>query len=247
MTADYLLCVTVGFIAGALNIVAAGGSFLTLPLLLALGLSAPDANGTNRVGVLAQNASGVWGFHRHDVMQWKWGLTVSVPALAGAAIGAWIALRIPEFAFRRTLSILMLVMTLGTLLQRRLLTVPPHPIRSPLHWTMIAGFFLVGVYGGFIQAGIGFLILAMTTLAGFDLVRGNAVKLLAVMLLTLLALSIFAGTGHVDWRLGIALGIGNFLGGQVGVHVAILRGHKWLEGVVTVVIVLTAIWLWVSE
>ena len=237
----------IGFVAGALNVVAGGGSFLTLPLLLFLGLPASDANGTNRVGVLAQNVSGVWGFHQHDVMDWKWGLAVSVPALVGAAIGAWIAITIPEFAFRRVLSIVMLVMTLGTLLQRRFRGPLRTDIRSPRHWTMVVGFFLVGIYGGFIQAGIGFLILAMTTLAGMDLVRGNAVKLLSVMLLTILSLAIFAGTGHVDWPLGLALGIGNFFGAIVGVRMAVLRGHKWLEGVVAVTIVVSAIWLWVTD
>ena len=237
----------VGFVSGALNIVAGGGSFLTLPVLLFLGLPAADANGTNRVGVLAQNISGVWGFHQHRIMEWKFGLLVSIPALLGAALGTWIALTMPDFAFRKVLSVLMLAMTLGTLLQQRFLGTRHDRFRSPLHWTMLVGFFLVGVYGGFLQAGIGFLILAMTTVAGLDLVRGNAVKLLSVMLLTVLALSIFAGTGHVDWPLGIALGIGNFLGGQVGVRIAVLKGHKWIEGVVTLTIIVFAILLWVTE
>jgi uncharacterized membrane protein YfcA len=247
VTSPLLLCILVGFASGALNVVAGGGSFFTLPLLLFLGLPAADANGTNRVGVLAQNMSGVWGFHQHQVVEWKWGVTVSVPALIGAAIGAWIAIQIPDFAFRRVLSVVMLVMTVGTLLQRRWLGARLPGLRSPRHWTMVAGFFLAGLYGGFIQAGIGFLILALTTIAGMDLVRGNAVKLLCVMLLTLLALAIFGGTGHVNWPLGLALGLGNFLGGLVGVRVAVMRGHKWLEGVITVVIVLCAIWLWATE
>jgi uncharacterized membrane protein YfcA len=247
VTSPYLLCIAVGFASGALNVVAGGGSFFTLPLLLFLGLPASDANGTNRVGVLAQNVSGVWGFHQHEVMEWKWGLAVSVPALIGAALGAWLAIAIPEFAFRKTLSILMLVMSVVTLVQRRLLGDRVRMRRGPWHWTMIVGFFLVGIYGGFIQAGIGFLILAMTTIAGLDLVRGNAVKLLCVMLLTLLALAIFGSTGHVDWPLGLALGVGNFLGALVGVRLAVLRGHKWLEGIVTLAVVLCAMWLWASE
>jgi uncharacterized membrane protein YfcA len=247
VTSAHFLCILVGFAAGALNVVAGGGSFFTLPLLLFLGLPAPEANGTNRVGVLAQNLSGVWGFHQHQVMEWKWGLTASIPALAGATIGAMIALGMPDFAFRRALSILMLVMTVATLLQRRFLEQQPERRRSPTHWSMVVGFFLVGVYGGFLQAGVGLLILAMTTVAGLDLVRGNAVKLLCVMLLSLLTLAIFGGGGHVDWPLGLALGLGNFLGALVGVKVAVLRGHRWLEGVVTVVVALCAIWLWVTE
>jgi hypothetical protein len=241
-------CVLIGVVSGFLNVLAAGGSFLTLPLLLFLGLPASIANGTNRVGVLAQNIGGVWGFHRHDVIEWSWASRVSVIAVLGAAIGAWAAIDISDLAFRRILSVLMLAVTLLTLvLGRRSLGALGRPQRSPFHWTMIAGFFVVGLYGGFIQAGVGFLILAMTTIARMDLVRGNAVKVLTVMLLTLLSLAIFAGTGNVNWPLGLALGAGNLAGATIGVRFAVLQGHRWLERVVTIAIVVFAVLLWVTE
>ena len=234
----------VGFVAAVINVIAAGGSFLTLPLLLFLGLPATVANGTNRVGVLAQNISAVVGFHRHQILPLRWALGVSVPALIGASLGVWAALNVPELAFRRILSIVMLVMTLGTLLHKSLKgdarREPPHPS----HWSMVTGFFLMGIYGGFLQAGVGFLALALTSLAGLDLVRGNAVKVFTVMLLTTLSLAVFAGAGQVDWPAGLALGTGNVLGGIVGVRVAVLKGHKWLEHVVTVTIVIFAVMLW---
>jgi uncharacterized protein len=242
-----LACVVIGFIAGIINVVAAGGSFLTLPLLLFLGLPASLANGTNRVGVLAQNVGGVWGFHRHNAIDWAWSLRVSVPTLLGACVGVWGALTIPDIAFRRVLSLVMLAMTLGTLLHRSFGGARPEQPRSPWHWTMIGGFFIVGLYGGFIQAGVGFLVLAFTTLAGLDLVRGNGVKVLTVLLLTILSLAVFAQTGNVDWRSGLALAVGNLAGSQVGVRIAVLRGHKWLEHVVTITVVIFAIMLWVTE
>lgn len=236
-----------GFVAGVLNVIAAGGSFLTLPLLLFFDLPSTIANGTNRVGVLSQNISAVLGFHRHRVLPLGWALRVSAPALVGAALGVWAALNVPELAFRRILSVVMLTMTLGTLLHRSLRGAPRAEPQHPWHWTMILGFFLAGLYGGFLQAGVGFLVLALTTLAGLDLVRGNAVKVFTVMLLTTLSLSAFAGTGNVNWPAGIALGLGNIVGSIVGVRVTVLKGHKWLEHVVTVTIVIFAILLWVTE
>jgi uncharacterized protein len=243
----FVACVIIGFLAGVINVVAAGGSFLVLPLLLFLGLPSAVANGTNRVGVLAQSLSAVWGFHRHDVIDWRWSMAVSVPALAGAALGVWGALNIPETAFRRLLSLLMLAMTLAMLLHRRFRGELPEKPRSPWHWTMVAAFFLVGLYGGFIQAGVGFLALAATTFAGLDLVRGNGVKVLTVLMLTLLSLAVFAGTGNVDWTAGIALAIGNLAGSLVGVRITVLRGHKWLEHVVSITVVIFAIMLWITE
>lgn len=246
-TAGLFFCIVIGFVSGVLNVLAGGGSFLTLPLLLFLGLPASVANGTNRVGVLAQNIGGVFGFHRHGVLEWRWALLVSIVSMAGAAIGVWGALNVPDFAFRRILAVAMLATTLWTLFSRRgSVKGTGRPTRSPFHPTMIGGFFIVGLYGGFLQAGVGFFILAMTTLAGMDLVRGNAVKVLNVMLLTILSLAIFAGTGNVNWPLGLALGLGNFLGSVAGVRLAVLRGHRWLEQVVTITIVIFAIMLWVN-
>ena len=116
--------------------------------------------------------------------------------------------------------------------------------RRPGDPLVVAGFFAVGLYGGFIQAGVGFLILAVTTMAGMDLVRGNAVKVLSVLLLTVVSLAIFARGGVIDWPLGIALGAGSFAGGLVGVRLAVLRGHAWLQRLVTATIVLFALSLW---
>lgn len=241
----YLALFAVGFAAAVINVLAAGGSFLTLPLLIFLGLPPTVANGTNRLGVLAQNISAVLGFHRHRVLPLKWALSVSVPAVAGAVLGVWGALHVSDFAFRRILSLVMLAMTLATLFSRK--GADPHgEPRDPWSPPIVAGFFLTGLYGGFLQAGVGFLALAMTSLAGLDLVRGNAVKVFSVMLLTLLSLAVFAGTGHVDWPAGLALAAGNLLGGIAGVRIAVLKGQKWLEYIVTGTVFLFAVLLWMS-
>lgn len=233
----------VGAVSGALNVVAGGGSFLTLPVLIFLGLPAAVANATNRVGVLAQNLGGVVGFHRSGAMNWRWGLAVSVPAVLGAAVGATWALHMSDFAFRRLLSIAMLGMTLWTV-SRNASVDTTRPLRSPWHWSTVVAFFVIGVYGGLIQAGVGFAVLAATSMAGMDLLRGNAVKLLAVLLLTLLSLAIFASNGVVAWTYGFALAAGNVVGAMVGVRLAVRQGHRWIQRVVTVAVVAFAVLLW---
>jgi uncharacterized protein len=244
--AGYAALLVVGFIAAVINVIAGGGSFLTLPLLIFLGLPASIANGTNRVGVLAQNVSAVAGFHSRDVLPVRWSMAVSVPALAGAAIGAWAALHVTDVAFRRILATVMVAVTLWTLLKRGSRPAASAEPRSAWHPLMVAGFFVTGIYGGFLQAGVGFLVLAMTTAAGLDLVRGNAVKVFSVMMLTMLSLVVFAGAGQVDWAAGLALGIGNLLGGAAGVRLAVYKGHQWLEGAVTATVILFAVLLWIQ-
>lgn len=231
-----------GLFAGALNVIAGGGSFLTIPVLIFLGLPPTVANATNRVGVLLQNVSGVWGFHRHAVLDWRWTAWAGLPATAGAALGTWAALNVGDDAFRRILAAVMILATLAPVLGGG--GRPghhAHPRALPL---VVAGFFLAGIYGGFLQAGVGFVILALTSMAGLDLVRGNAVKVLAVLLLTSLSLAIFWAHGTIHWPMGLALGAGNFLGGIIGVRLAVARGHGWLKRVVSLAIVAFALRLW---
>ncbi len=109
---------------------------------------------------------------------------------------------------------------------------------------MVFAWFGVGFYGGFIQAGLGFLILAVVSAAGLDLVRGNALKVTLVLCFTPLALLLFAMDGLVDWRFGTALAAGNVLGGQFGVRLTVLKGQVWIRRVVVVAVVAFAIRLW---
>jgi len=243
---DLVLLSAAATLAGAVNVVAGGGSFITLSLLLLSGMPAPVANATNRVGVLAQSVSGVWGFHRLGALDWRWALRASLPALAGAAVGAWCALVVPPAAFSRLLATAMLVMTGWSLWRQRQPAARAVPGQrwSPLATTL--ALFGIGLYGGFIQAGIGFLLLAFTSAAGFDLVRGNAIKLLHVLLMTVVALAIFGSAGTVDWVTGLALGAGNFVCGLLGVRAAVGLGHHRIQQVVTVAVVLFAVLLWFS-
>lgn len=237
----------VGLFAGVVNVIAGGGSFLTLPTLIFFGLPAVTANGTNRVAIILQNGGAVWGFDRHRAIEWRFALRVAVPALIGAGLGSWAVLDVGDVAFRRLLATLMLVVTLWTLFdpfRGKAKEVDGRP--GPPGPGLLVAFFLVGFYGGFIQAGVGFFVLAATTAGGLDLVRGNAVKVLCILIWTPLSLAIFALDGNVDWWLGIALGLGSLLGGQLGVRWTALKGHAWVRGVVTAAILFFALALWLS-
>jgi len=104
----------------------------------------------------------------------------------------------------------------------------------------------VGGICPFVQAGVGFLLLAVTTLAGYDLVRGNALKVFCVLLFTPLSLAIFAWHGQVAWIAGLSLAAGSILGGLLGVRLTVLKGHRWVKGVVTVAVIAMAVKLWLS-
>ena len=235
----YLALAAAGLVAGTLNVIAGGGSFLTLPILIFFGLPAGVANGTNRVGILLQNVAAVWSFDRAAVLDRRSLLWAAAPSTVGAALGTWLALQISDQGFQRVLAFLMVVVSLVSFWR------PAPPAQAAARTVpLMAGFFLVGVYGGFVQAGVGFLILAATTLGGLDLVRGNAVKVLAVLCFTSLSLAIFAWQGRVSWPHGLALAAGTMIGGVLGARLTVLKGHTWLRTVVTVTVLLFAVKLW---
>ena len=249
---EALALLAVGAVSGALNVLAGGGSFLTLPLLIFLGLPPGVANGTNRVAILVQNLGAVWRFRRHGLFDPAWIPLAAGPAVAGAVLGTWAAIEIGDEAFRRVLAGLMVVATLWILwdpLSRRRASrraAPEGVPRGGRRAAFAAAFFAVGLYGGFVQAGIGFLLAAVATWAGLDLVRGNALKVLVVLLLTPISLSIFAWSGRVDWLVGLPLAAGHLLGALAGVRWTVLKGHVWIKRFLTVTVIAFAIKLWVA-
>lgn len=242
---DLAILFGTGLVAGAVNVVAGGGSFLTLPVMIFLGLPPTVANGTNRVAILIQNVGAVWSFDRYGVLRWRWLRGAALPALLGAGLGTWLATEIGDEAFRRVLSVLMVVVALWMLWR------PPgrHPDEPGVEGSasgllLAGGFFAAGVYGGFVQAGVGFLLLGVASLAGLDLVRGNALKVLTILTFTPLTLLLFALRDMVQWLPGLALGAGNLAGGLLGVRFTVRQGERWVRRVVTVAVVGFALALW---
>lgn len=208
----------VGILSSVINIVAGGGSYLNLPLLIFAGLPPTVANGTNRVGVLAGLLTGTYKFVRAGRLRWIDLFHYCLPAAFGGILGAWLALQIDDKSLRVVLAILMFFGS-WTVIRR---PTPPEQVEEPEPRVMLAWvlFFLVGIYGGFIQAGTGFFALAATGLLGLEIKRGNAVKTLMNLCMTLPALVMFASNGMVHWPTGLALGAGMAVGGVLGVNLS---------------------------
>jgi uncharacterized protein len=232
----------VGFIAGFINTLAGSGSLITLPVLILLGLPANVANGTNRVGILVQNIVSVATFRRKGALRVRGNAHLIVPAVAGALIGAALAVDLDEALLNRVIGVLMLVM-LGVILLK-----PRRWLESHAEGTAIAYgwqvpiYFAVGVYCGFIQAGAGIFLLAGLVLgSGFDLVRGNAMKNLIVLIVTIAALAVFVFNDQVRWGLGLLLASGNAAGAWLAAHMAVRRGAGFVRYVLITIIALAAI------
>lgn len=238
----------VGVISGFINILAGGGSLLTLPALIFLGLPGTEANGTNRIAILIQNLVGLAGFHKHKVLPVKVSLLASIPAVFGAVIGASLAVKIPDELFKPILATIMIGVLIILFFDPSRRIISKHKSNSKRRQVLFYfGFFCVGFYGGFIQAAVGFFIIILMLTAGFDLIQTNAAKLLITLLFTIVALVIFIANDQVNYLLGAVLGIGNAFGGWAATHVAIKKGHSWIRGFVMVSVTLFALKLFADS
>lgn len=231
-----------GFVAGVVNIVAGGGSFLTLPVLLWAGLAPAAANGTNRIAVVLQNVAGAAAFARRGLVPGAWVLWAAVPAMVTAPLGVWLALQIPPDAFKRLLATLMAAIAFAAFLyspKLDSLDVPSAP-KKHLVWS----FALIGVYTGFLQAGVGFMMLAILQWRKLNLVHGNAVKICSILGATVVSLVMFASLGHVEWAPGLLLAAGTIAGGHAGVRVVAAAGHRRLRAAVMAAMLAFAALLW---
>jgi uncharacterized membrane protein YfcA len=232
----------VGVVAGFLNVLAGGGSLLTLPLLIFFGLPAATANGTNRVAIFCQNIFAISGFKRQGVFPIGLALLCMPPALIGSYIGANLAINVDEVLFRRLLALIMVVVLVFMVLDpMKRFRVQAMPMTRTRVAVLIVSFFGVGIYGGFVQAGVGFLIITALLVHGLDLVRINAVKVLVIFAFTAVALGVFVLHGQVDYVLGLALAAGNSLGGWIATHFAVKKGHDWIKRFVVVTVLIFAL------
>jgi uncharacterized membrane protein YfcA len=225
-----------GFAAGFINTLAGSGSLLTLPILILLGLPANVANGTNRVGVVMQNIVAVATFRQRGALPLAGSWKLIVPSVVGAVLGAELAVDLDEALLRRTIGALMIVLIVLMLLKPERFIAEHLAPREPRLFVEVPLFFVIGIYGGFIQVSVGlFLIAGLVLGAGYNLVAANALKNLIVLVFTAAALAVFVLNDQVQWTLGLLLGSGQAVGAWVAAHFAVKRGAEFVRWAVVVI------------
>lgn len=247
---QYALVMLAGVLAGVINTLAGSGSLITLPALIFLGLPANVANGTNRVGVVLQNIVAGASFKSSGSLDLRGALLLSIPSVAGSIIGAQIAVNLDERMMHQVIGAVMILMLVVMVLR------PERWLQGTLQSLPKGGFtlmqaasmFVIGLYGGFIQAGVGIFLLAALVLSiGYDLVRANAVKVVVILVFTFCSLLVFANNAQVDWVAGLVLGVGNMIGAGWAARMAATKGASWVRWVVLATVALSAVYLLVPQ
>ena len=211
----YLIAVVGSFVAGCINTLAGNGSAITLTILTELlGLPPNVANGTNRVGIVAQGTASSWVFHKNKMLDWRRDKLLIVTTTIGAVFGVYLATMVSNDQFKTVFSYLMVVMLLVILIKPKRWLRETDTSFRPSRWIMIPAFLGIGFYGGFIQMGMGVIFLAIMVLgARYSIMNANAVKALVVTIYTVLVIAIFQYKGLIDWEIGCLMAVGQTAGG----------------------------------
>ncbi len=244
---EALILMGLGLIAGVVNTLAGGGSNLTVPALMVVGMPPDVANATNRVGVFLQAVVGASRFKKHKKLPTQDFKAIIIPMLIGSVIGGVFASYAPPALLKYLLLGAMLTVAIVILIRPNVIAPPADTIPFTVQekpqaiWWLL----LVGFYGGFVQGGVGFIMI--TTFAGilrYDLVSSNALKVLCTIFFTGIALAIFIINDQVRWIPGLILAIGTMTGAVIGVKLALNippKSIKWFLFIMTLVASLAAI------
>ncbi len=235
-----------GVFAGFINTMAGGGSLITLPLMIFLGLPPAVANGTNRIGIVISSLSATMGYRSKQVSSQPFSSYLGIAALLGALIGAKIAIDIRGDLFNRILAIIMIMVVMTMVFKPKFSTQNAVERLYGKHlWISMIAFFFIGIYGGFINAGIGFIIMLFLNFFNrMNLVRVNATKVAVVFVYSVGALATFALSGNVHWIYGFCLAGGTSLGAWTASRYSVKKGEGIIKIFMVLMVIIMSIKLW---
>lgn len=242
----YPILVLVGCIVGVINTMAGGGSLITLPILIFLGLPSNVANGTNRIGLIMTAFSANMGFKSKGVSTYPFNVYIGLFALIGSLIGAYIAVDINDKIFNRTLSVIMIIVIILILFSPKILIGDLNERLSGKNLVVSCFvFFFIGIYGGFVNAGIGFIIMLFLNLYNkMNLVRVNATKSVVILIYSIGAFLTFLFNDLVNFGYGFALGFGTLFGAWWSSRYSVIRGEGIIKIFLLISIFLLSVKLW---
>ena len=241
---EIISLIVAGIAVGFINTLAGGGSIISLSILMYLmGLPAGIANGTNRIAITLQTFTAVRSFKKQEILDWRKGLKLGIPSVVGSIVGALIAVDIDEKIFEKSMAVIMILMLFFIFYKPSLWLKGKKSLQEkkvgPLQMFI---FFLIGIYGGFIHVGIGYLLLIAIVLgAGYDLVKANAIKVLIVFMYVPFSLAVYIWNDQVNYLYGFVLAIGNIAGAIIASRMAVDKGAGFVRWVIAAVVLLTVL------
>ena len=242
--AQYPAFFILGLVVSLINSIAGGGSTLSLPIMIFLGMPATVANGTNRIGLIIGNFSSAFNLMKHGYLNKKIFLQLLLPTITGTAIGAFFLVRLGDRAFQAILACVICLVVVMSNLRKDILGKPPAMPPEKLTWKGALGFALISIYGCIVQVGVGFVqIFGLTRYTGLDPIRVNALKNALTNVFLLISTTVLGIAGKIDWPIAIVMAAGAWLGGYCGSFLQRKKGNKFIQHFISATSIAMAIYL----
>jgi uncharacterized membrane protein YfcA len=241
-----ILLIGSGFLIGVVNTLAGSGTAIGYAVFIWLGLPPSVANGSVRIGVIPQTLVASLKFYKHKLIDLRTALIIAVPTTIGSITGAQIAVSIDQEIFKKVIGLSMIIILFFIIFKpERFLTEKKRPNQNT-KFRLFHGllYFIIGIYGGFIHIGVGiFLLMALVSVSGYDLVKANGLKVFIVLIYSPFALGVFMLNHEVYYAVGLISAVGNTLGGVLASNFAIKHGAKPVRWFLIIVILVFTLYL----
>ena len=243
---EYTLLLLGGFAAGIINTLAGNGSAITLSLLIFLGLPADVSNATNRIGALAQTITAVFSLKRtpRTRVLFTDSYWYFIPSIIGSIVGALIAVEINPDLLKLIIGGIMLLLLITLVTNPKKWDIATDTSKNRKTWLNAFLVFLVAVYGGFIQMGIGIMLLSILVLiANYSLRDANIIKLILSLIFVMPAFFVFLYAGGMKWLPGITLAVGQAIGAVIGARYILFlpKANLYVRWVLIVILTVSSI------
>lgn len=231
----YLGYFALGAVVSLINSIAGGGSVLSLPILIFLGMPATIANGTNRIGLIMGNFSSAYHLAKHGYLNKKILGQLILPTFLGAVVGAYFLVNIGDKLFQAILAVVICLVVIMSHLRKDILGLPPKEPPKKLTFKGTLGFFMVAIYGCIVQVGVGFVqIFSLTRYTGLDAIHVNALKNFLTNIFLLVSTIALAASGKVNWPIAIVMALGAWVGGHFGSFMQRKKGNAFIQHFISI-------------
>ena len=242
--AQYPAFFILGLVVSLINSIAGGGSTLSLPIMIFLGMPATVANGTNRIGLIIGNLSSVYNLARHGYLDKKIFRQLIIPTFVGALIGVAFLVHIGDRAFQAILACVICLVVIMSNLRKDILGKPPATPPQKLTWKGAIGFALISIYGCIVQVGVGFVqIFGLTRYTGLDPIHVNALKNALTTVFLVIGTLALGIAGKIDWPIAIIMAAGAYVGGYFGSFLQRKKGNRFIQHFISATSIAMAIYL----
>ena len=233
-----IILICSGIAVGFINTLAGGGTVISLSVFMFFGLPPLVANGTNRIAIIFQNATAVSYFQKNKLIDWHKILYFAIPVVLGSITGAAIAGVISNQMFLYIFAGVVVLFGIAMIFNPdRFIYERVELVKRKISVWQYIIYFLIGIYGGFVHVGVGYIFLAVLVLMnGYDLLKANVLKNVLVLCYVPFSFFVFAMQGNICWSFGLIHSIGNIIGAWLAARLAIKKGAPFIRYIVLVVL-----------